>query len=96
MSTTRRRDQRVRCRPGRPPAGRDEHGRAVPVSTAYRQTTIRLSPVAKATLDAIAVLQRRDRSTIVQEAIDALLAGLPAADRDAIHRLRDRIRDREG
>lgn len=75
---------------GRPPAGRDEQGRPVPVSTTYKQTTVRLRPSTKAALDALALLREQDRSTIVEEALEAMIAQLPAPDREMVERLRRR------
>jgi hypothetical protein len=45
----------------------------------------------KAALDAVALLRRQDRSTIVEEALEAMIARLPAADREMVERLRRRI-----
>ena len=66
----------------------------MPVSTAYRQTTVRLSPDSKAALDALAILQGHDRSTIVQSALDLLISQLPPGDRDMVRQLKERIRKR--
>ena len=77
-------------RMGRPLAGRDEEGRPVSVSTAYKQTTVRLRPAMKAALDALALLRGQDRSTIVEEALEALIARLPSADKDVVEQLKRR------
>ena len=62
----------------------------MPVSTTYKQTTVRLHPSMKAALDALALLRRQDRSTIVEEALEAMIARLPAADREMVEALRRR------
>lgn len=69
---------------GRPPAGRDERGRPVPVSTAYKKTTLRLRPSTKAALDALATIKGEDRSTIVEEALAKLISSLSPAERKAV------------
>lgn len=76
-----------RRRSGRPLAGRDEQGRPVAVSTTYKQTTVRLRPAMKAALDAMALLRGQDRSTIVEEALEAMIGRLAAADREMVKQL---------
>ena len=77
-------------RVGRPPAGRDEKGNPVPVS-GFKPTTIRLPPRARAGLDALAVLLGKDRSSVIVEALEALIEGLPAEDRKTFDALRRRL-----
>lgn len=57
------------------------------VSTAYKQTTVRLRPAMKAALDAMALLRGQDRSTIIQEALEAMIGRLATADREMVEQL---------
>jgi predicted transcriptional regulator len=75
---------------GRPPAGRDEEGRPVAVSKAYKPATLRLRPSSKAALDALALIQGRDRSSIVENALEQYIGKLPPADRDMIEQFKRR------
>ena len=56
----------------------------------FKPTTIRLPPRSRAGLDALSVLLGKDRSSIVAEALEALIEGLPAEDRRTVDALRKR------
>lgn len=79
-----------RRRKGRPLAGRDEKGRPVAVSKAYKQTTVRLRPAMKAALDALALIQHEDRSSIIERALEELIERLPAEDQAMVRKLQRR------
>ena len=81
---------------GRPLKGRDSKGKAISIARDYVQTTLRLPPEVKAKLDALAMLEERDRSTVVVGALKAYVDGLPAGDREAIEKLADRVRSARG
>ena len=81
---------REKRKKGRPPAGRDEKGRPVPVSSTYKQTTVRLRPTIKAALDALALIQRDDRSSIIERALEELIERLPAEDQAMVRKLQRR------
>lgn len=80
---------------GRPLKGRDSRGKPVSVARDYVQATLRLPPDVKATLDAIAMLEQRDRSTVVIEALEAYVHALAPGDREAIQKLAGRVRRRQ-
>lgn len=86
----RRRITKFEKRAGRPPAGRDDRGRPVPVSTAYKKTTLRLRPSTKAALDALAFVRGTDRSSVVDEALERLISSLPPSDREAVEQAKKR------
>lgn len=73
---------------GRKPAGRDEKGRPVPVSTSYPQTSLRLPPEAKATLDALTAIEGRSQSAVIEAALRAYVTTLPSAGRHAFEAIR--------
>jgi len=75
---------------GRPLAGRDDKGRPVAVSKAYKQTTVRLRPAMKAALDALALIKREDRSSIIENALEELIERLPVEDRAMVRKLQRR------
>lgn len=79
---------------GRRPAGRDETGKAVPVSTAYSQTTLRLSPSYKAGLEIAASLIGRGMSEVVQRALDLYFDSLPRDEQEMIEQFRTRALQR--
>lgn len=64
------------------------------VTRDYVQTTVRLSPEMKARLDAVASLEQLDRSSVIDAALSAYVAALPAADRNAVEQLATRVRKR--
>ncbi len=79
---------------GRPLKGRDPNGKPISVSRDYVQMTVRLAPEVKATLDALAMLENRDRSTLVTKALTEYVERLPSSDREAIVPLASRVRRR--
>lgn len=79
---------------GRPLKGRDSKGKPVSVATDYLQTTLRLPPEVKATLDGVAMLEQRDRSTIIATALKAYVDSLSTGDREAIQKLAGRVKRR--
>lgn len=61
---------------GRPPAGRQGE-----LTSAYPMLTVRLPPATKATLKALALQQDAPLWQVVERAVVAYVATLPAADR---------------
>jgi len=80
--------RRTMAKAGRKPAGRDEKGRPVPVSTSYVQTTLRLPVDTKAILDAVAALEGRSQSAVMEAALRAYVAALPSAGRQVVEAVR--------
>ncbi len=69
---------------GRPKAGRGPKGEAVSVAEDYQQTTLRLPHEAKAELDAVAMVENRSRSSVIEEAVGGYVGALPADARRAV------------
>ena len=67
---------------------RDAEGRPVSMSTDYAQTTLRLPPACKAELEAVAVMERRSQSLVVETAIRAYVASLPLATRRIVEEIK--------
>jgi hypothetical protein len=60
----------------------------VAVSTDYVQTTLRLPVPAKATLDAVAALEGRSQSAVLEAALADYVRALPPGARQVIETLR--------
>jgi hypothetical protein len=60
----------------------------VAVSTEYVQTSLRLPVPAKATLDAVAALEGRSQSAVLEAALAVYVKSLPPAARQAIETMR--------
>ena len=63
-------------RPGRPPSG--PGGERI---SDWKPLTIRLPPLRRAELDAVAFLQEKPVSAVVDDALAAYLKGLPASEK---------------
>lgn len=73
-------------RAGRPPAGRDEAGRAVSTRT-YPQITVRVPPTVKRRLDLLAAIEGRTQALVIESALDLYIGGLPPSIRKPLDEL---------
>ncbi len=73
---------------GRPPKGRDEQGRAVPLSRTYPQLTVRVRPDVKAELDLLAFVEKRTQADVIERALKAYGETLPTSLRKSLDSLR--------
>jgi len=73
---------------GRPPAGKDDAGRPVRVSTDYAQITLRVPQGIKADLEFLSVIEGRSLSGVVQSATDEYVQSRSASTRKALYELR--------
>lgn len=83
-------DALKRRKRGRKPAPREGEERPPIGPLVSIQTTLRLEPFSKAGLDAVASLQSRGRSEVVEDALELLIAKLPIGDRELVETLRRR------
>lgn len=83
-------DTLKRRKRGRKPAAREGEERPPVGPLVSIQTTLRLEPFSKAGLDAVASLQSRGRSEVVEDALELLIAKLPIGDRELVETLRRR------
>lgn len=71
---------------GRPPAGRDESGRAVSTRT-YPQITVRVPPLLKRRLDLLAAIEGRTQALVIESALELYIGSLSAAIRKSLDEL---------
>ena len=71
---------------GRPPAGRDDSGRAVSTRT-YPQITVRVPPTVKRRLDLLAAIEGRTQALVIESALELYVGSLPASIRRSLDEL---------
>ncbi len=72
---------------GRPPAGRDDLGNPVPV-TSYPRLNVYVPPRVRETVDLLAAIQDATRAELIERMLDVYLVSLPAQTKKALEETR--------